>query len=90
MNKNKKYIDKMPHKDKDEVYQEPEMQHRHKQFQFGTNPMEMSAFEKDLVHREAEERKMMRHKYIRGIQGRDGGCRSQHYEEEYEDGPEVN
>ena len=46
---------------------------RHKEFQFGTNPMEMTEFEKELCLREKAERKMAREKYIMGIQGRDGG-----------------
>lgn len=47
---------------------------RHNAFQLGTNPMEMTAFEKGLVHKEKEERRLNRDKYIAGIQGRDGGC----------------
>jgi len=63
---------------------------RHEKFQLGTNPMAMTSFEKELVEKEAAERKRHRHGYIRGIQGRDGGCRTMEYEKEYEDGPEVN
>lgn len=68
----------------------PHSKGRHEKFQLGTNPMEMTPFEKSLVHKEAQARKDARHKYIEGIQGRDGGCRDLKYESEYEDGPEVN
>lgn len=46
----------------------------HEPFQFGTNPMKMTAFEKSKAALEVEERKLAREKYIKGIQGRDGGC----------------
>lgn len=46
---------------------------RHKGFQFGTDPMEMSEFEKSLSRRERGERIAARVKYIAGLQGRDGG-----------------
>lgn len=46
---------------------------RHDKFQFGTNPMKMTEFEKSRVKLEQEERRLNREKYIRGIQGRDGG-----------------
>ena len=47
---------------------------RHEAFQFGQNPMKKSPFEKSRVLLEQEERKLAREKYIKGIQGRDGGC----------------
>lgn len=50
-----------------------EDQARHKEFQLGTNPMEMTEFEKELCIKEMAERKAAREKYIKGIQGRDGG-----------------
>jgi hypothetical protein len=46
---------------------------RHKKFQLGTNPMEMSAFENSLVIKEQMERRKHRTDYIKGVQGRDGG-----------------
>lgn len=52
----------------------------HKPFQFGTNPMQMSAFEKSKIELEREERKMATEKYINGIQGRDGGCKNEYDE----------
>lgn len=52
----------------------PPMQGRHEKFQFGTNPMTMTPFEKSQVALEREERKQASEKYIKGIQGRDGGC----------------
>lgn len=51
----------------------PPMTNRHEPFQFGTNPMEMTDFEKTLVAKEKGERNAARDKYIAGIQGRDGG-----------------
>jgi hypothetical protein len=46
---------------------------RHKAFQFGTNPMEMSPFEKSRAALEKKERKDHHDDYVRGLQGRDGG-----------------
>lgn len=46
---------------------------RHKEFQFGHNPMEMSPLEMSLAFKEKAERIANRHNYIHGIQGRDGG-----------------
>lgn len=46
---------------------------RHEKFQFGTNPMAMTPFEKGLVEKEKEERRIARDYYIAGTQGRDGG-----------------
>jgi hypothetical protein len=51
----------------------PPMEGRHDKFQFGQNPMEMTAFEKSRVALEVEERKRASEKYIKGIQGKDGG-----------------
>jgi len=51
----------------------PPMAGRHEQFQFGHNPMKMTAFEKSRIALEVEERKLASEKYIKGIQGRDGG-----------------
>lgn len=45
----------------------------HLGFQFNTNPMEMTAFEKGLVEKEEKERLDNKTKYIKGIQGVDGG-----------------
>ena len=53
---------------------------RHDEFQFGTNPMKMTDFEKKLVMREREERENVRRKQILGMQGRDGGHFSSPYE----------
>jgi hypothetical protein len=47
---------------------------RHEKFQFGANPMKMNAFEESLAKKEVADRKKARHDYIKGIQGRDGGC----------------
>jgi hypothetical protein len=52
----------------------PGIDKRHDKFQFEQNPMQMSSFEKKLSALEVEERKMATEKYVRGIQGRDGGC----------------
>ena len=52
----------------------PPMEGRHEKFQFGTNPMAMTPFEKSRVALEVEERKLASEKYIKGIQGKDGGC----------------
>lgn len=52
----------------------PPMKGRHEKFQFGTNPMGMTEFEKSRILLEREERKMATQKYIKGIQGVDGGC----------------
>ncbi len=45
----------------------------HEGFQFGTNPMKMSAYEQAMVLKEREERETARKDYVKGIQGRDGG-----------------
>lgn len=45
----------------------------HLGFQFNTNPMEMTAFEKRLVEKEEADRLAAKTKYIKGIQGVDGG-----------------
>lgn len=59
---------------------------RHNGFQLGTNPMEMTKFEKELVRKEKEERRVARDKYVAGIQGRDGGCfPRQQFENEWPD-----
>lgn len=47
---------------------------RHKKFQLGTNPMEMTPFEKSRAMEEKREREDARKNYVEGIQGRDGGC----------------
>jgi hypothetical protein len=46
---------------------------RHDKFQFGTNPMEMTEFERSRVALEIAERKTAKIKYTLGIQGVDGG-----------------
>lgn len=51
----------------------PPIAGRHEKFQFGQNPMAMSPFEKSRIALEIEERKVAAEKYIKGIQGRDGG-----------------
>jgi len=51
---------------------EKQAQARHKQFQFGTNPMQMSPFEKACVLKEKQERMYARDCFVEGIQGRDG------------------
>jgi hypothetical protein len=48
-------------------------ENRHEAFQLGTNPMAMTQFEKELVHKEKEERRHANDNYVAGIQGRDGG-----------------
>ncbi len=58
---------------KERVRHAPPIDARHDKFQFGQNPMAMTAFEKSRVALEVEERKMATEKYIKGIQGRDGG-----------------
>lgn len=47
---------------------------RHEKFQFGTNPMKMTSFEKACVLKEELERELATKKYVYGIQGKDGGC----------------
>ena len=51
----------------------PRSQGRHEKFQLGTNPMEMTPFEKSLVEKERLERLAVRRKQILGMQGVDGG-----------------
>lgn len=46
---------------------------RHKEFQFGSNPMEMTEFEKKKVVLEKQQRENAHRQYVYGIQGRDGG-----------------
>lgn len=46
---------------------------RHEKFQFGSNPMGMSEFEKSLVEKEKDEREIAKQVYVRGLQGVDGG-----------------
>lgn len=46
---------------------------RAREFQGGHNPMHCSAFEKKMIHKEAEERWNNKKHYIHGIQGVDGG-----------------
>lgn len=46
----------------------------HAGFQFGTNPMQMSEYEKQMIMLERQEREDATRKYIQGIQGRDGGA----------------
>jgi hypothetical protein len=50
---------------------------RHEGFQFNTNPMNTTEFEKNLVAKEAIDRHVAKLKYTAGIQGVDGGkyCR---------------
>ncbi len=59
-------------KNKSNAYEKGNQQD-HKPFQFGTNPMEMTAFEKGEVAKETALRSKADRKYIMGIQGRDGG-----------------
>lgn len=47
---------------------------RHQRFQFGSNPVKMTEFEKALAEDEKYQREKARKEYIAGIQGRDGGC----------------
>lgn len=58
---------------KERVRHAPPCEGRHEKFQLGTNPMAMTPFEKELVHKEKEDRRMARDMYVAGIQGRDGG-----------------
>jgi hypothetical protein len=46
---------------------------KHQRFQFGSNPMKMTEFEKALAEDEKFQREKARRDYIKGIQGRDGG-----------------
>jgi hypothetical protein len=55
---------------------------RHEEFQF-PNPMKMNEFEKHQVMLEKMERDAARRKYIRGIQGVDGGDCYGYDEENY-------
>jgi hypothetical protein len=74
--------DRVSHETQNNIEGEPEIdavkrsisQRRHEQFQLGQNPMAMTEFEKSRVALEVQERKMACHKYIKGVQGRDGGC----------------
>ena len=52
----------------------PPIDERHNKFQLGTNPMKMTPFEKSRILLEQAERDMATKKYVRGIQGIDGGC----------------
>jgi hypothetical protein len=61
---------------------EKQCEARHKAFQFGTNPMEMSSFEKACVLDEKKERMYARDCFIEGIQGRDGGMWKNQKEQE--------
>ena len=70
---------------KEEFTQKAREESRHEKFQFGTNPMEMSSFEKSLAKKEALEREKARIKYVLGTQGRDGGCLGSEVEKEYDD-----
>lgn len=64
----------------------PHEEDRHEPFQFGTNPMEMTNFEKELVEKEKAERCGARNKYIAGVQGRDGGAfPREQFDSEYPD-----
>lgn len=47
----------------------------HEGFQFGKNPLKEDSFEKNLIMLEKKERQMAKEKYIKGIQGSDGGCK---------------
>lgn len=47
---------------------------RHDAFQFGSNPMRMSPFEKVMAEKEKAERFQAKRKYVMGVQGVDGGC----------------
>jgi hypothetical protein len=51
----------------------PETVGRHEKFQFGTNPMEMTSFERMLVEKEKAERYAVTDAQVKGMQGRDGG-----------------
>lgn len=46
---------------------------RHENFQLGTNPMRMTAFEAAAVQKEEKERLDAHNNYVKGFQGRDGG-----------------
>ncbi len=46
---------------------------RHNKFQLGSNPMEMTEFEKNLAFKEKAEREIAKQVYVRGVQGSDGG-----------------
>lgn len=46
---------------------------RHEPFQFGTNPLKMTPFERSLVEKEARDRAKLKNDYVKGIQGVDGG-----------------
>lgn len=59
------------------------MEQDHKPFQFGTNPMQMSEFERKKVILEKMERQIAHDKFTLGIQGRDGGyCVKAHLPEQ--------
>ncbi len=65
---------KASHDEKDDSPKyKPDPNQRHEGFQFGTNPMKESDFEKSLIMQEKRERELARERYIEGIQGRDGG-----------------
>jgi hypothetical protein len=50
----------------------------------------VTPFEQQQVYKEKQARVDARQNYIRGIQGRDGGERTDRYERTFEDGPETN
>lgn len=52
---------------------------RHDEFQFGHNPMKMTEFEKSRILLEKEERESAKRKYVKGIQGIDGGSLREGY-----------
>ena len=70
---------------RDEYAQKAREEKRHEQFQLGTNPMKMTAFETKLAKKEAVEREQARIKYVLGTQGRDGGCLGSELDKEYDD-----
>jgi|SRR6185437_5124258 len=63
---------------------------RAREFQAMNNPMSMTEFEQQEVYKEKQARVDARDIYIKGIQGRDGGNRSDRFESKFEDGPETN
>ena len=54
-------------------FKRDEYEHRHEQFQFGTNPMMQTHFEHALAVQERLDRDRAKREYIRGVQGPDGG-----------------
>jgi hypothetical protein len=82
VSKEKRTIAKDNRREKREIRTEED---RHEKFQFGTNPMKQTSFERELAMKEAKERQDARIKYVLGTQGRDGGYTGSEDDKKYYD-----